>query len=307
MGANKVLLALASVAMAAGVLGAAATPAGADEAPRVIINRPFQDRHYLADDLPLTALYRCEDGDGDLASCVGDVAVGEPIDSSFGTHTFTVTATDQAGHVTTQTNTYHVKPMRSVCTATAARLGATRIAVANPAAEPCTARPDGTAHEVRELDATPLLGGLAPLLGPAVAIELDAAHAYATGVKATSDVAHARILAPLANLVIEVYGAQSEAFASFDVGQDCGVFLDGRSSIDSVQIRPYSAIISPPPTRALSAPMTIPLGIGTLSLNQTVVVDDVLTQRALFLDLPGEDLDVVLGEATRGFRCLPPP
>jgi hypothetical protein len=58
------------------------------------------------------ASYKCADkkkGSG-LASCVGTVAKGQPIDTAtVGDHTFTVTATDKAGNVTTVSHTYHVR------------------------------------------------------------------------------------------------------------------------------------------------------------------------------------------------------
>jgi hypothetical protein len=57
------------------------------------------------------ANYKCTDKgkQSGVASCVGDVPKGSPIDtSSVGDHTFTVTATDNAGNVRTVTTHYHV-------------------------------------------------------------------------------------------------------------------------------------------------------------------------------------------------------
>jgi len=57
------------------------------------------------------ANYKCaeqnKNHDSGIASCVGDVPKGSPIDTStLGDHTFTVTGTDVAGNVTTKTVHY---------------------------------------------------------------------------------------------------------------------------------------------------------------------------------------------------------
>jgi hypothetical protein len=56
------------------------------------------------------ASYSCDDHNGSgLNGCKGDVANGAPIDTStFGAHTFTVTAYDRAGNVAHETHTYSV-------------------------------------------------------------------------------------------------------------------------------------------------------------------------------------------------------
>ncbi|WP_102126511.1 PxKF domain-containing protein [Deinococcus planocerae] len=57
----------------------------------------------------VNAAYTCTDAGSGLASCVGTVANGTPIDTaSVGSKTFTVTATDRAGNTTNQTATYNV-------------------------------------------------------------------------------------------------------------------------------------------------------------------------------------------------------
>jgi hypothetical protein len=78
--------------------------------PTVNIARPLEGAVYKLHKL-VKANYKCADkktGSG-LASCVGDVANGHAIDtSSVGPHSFTVTATDKAGNVTTVTHHYRV-------------------------------------------------------------------------------------------------------------------------------------------------------------------------------------------------------
>jgi photosystem II stability/assembly factor-like uncharacterized protein len=55
------------------------------------------------------ASYKCADKQSGIASCVGTVPSGSPVDTStIGTHSFTVTGTDVAGNVTTVTVHYTV-------------------------------------------------------------------------------------------------------------------------------------------------------------------------------------------------------
>jgi len=79
-------------------------------APVVTITTPADEASYGLNETVL-AEYSCEDeaGGSGLASCTGDVADGDPIDTStVGRHTFSVTATDQAGNSATDTHTYTV-------------------------------------------------------------------------------------------------------------------------------------------------------------------------------------------------------
>ena len=79
--------------------------------PTVTITRPAVGGDYKLGQL-VKANFKCADkatGNSGLASCVGTVAFGQPIDTStVGNHTFTVTATDKAGNVTTVNRSYHV-------------------------------------------------------------------------------------------------------------------------------------------------------------------------------------------------------
>lgn len=75
--------------------------------PIITVTTPPDGAVYELDDEVL-ADYACVD-DTALATCEGDVADGDPIDTSTeGDHEFTVTATDEDGHETTTTNTYTV-------------------------------------------------------------------------------------------------------------------------------------------------------------------------------------------------------
>ncbi|HXZ56038.1 MAG TPA: hypothetical protein VEG40_00475, partial [Gaiellaceae bacterium] len=98
-----------------------ATGAQADaEPPSASITRPKEGASFKLHKV-VKANYKCAEqnkahGSG-LDTCVGDVPVGSPIDTSTaGPHTFTVTATDKAGNVTTVTHHYSVsasaRPLR---------------------------------------------------------------------------------------------------------------------------------------------------------------------------------------------------
>ncbi|MGZ4308843.1 MAG: PxKF domain-containing protein [Gaiellaceae bacterium] len=77
--------------------------------PNVMVSAPKEGAVYKVGKV-VTAKYRCSDkatGSG-IDTCVGTVPNGSPIDTSLGQHTFTVTATDKAGNVTTVTRHYSV-------------------------------------------------------------------------------------------------------------------------------------------------------------------------------------------------------
>jgi hypothetical protein len=72
--------------------------------PTVTINSPLAQSYSLG--AAVAADFTCADAGSGVATCVGTVASGSPIDtSSFGAKTFTVTAT---GNVTTKTVNYSV-------------------------------------------------------------------------------------------------------------------------------------------------------------------------------------------------------
>jgi hypothetical protein len=79
-------------------------------APTISITTPSANSGYALG-ASVTAAYSCADetGGSGLASCAGPVASGSPIDtSSPGVHTFTVTASDEAGNHASQTAGYIV-------------------------------------------------------------------------------------------------------------------------------------------------------------------------------------------------------
>ncbi len=83
-------------------------------APAIALTTPAQGAVFAKDEV-VNAEYTCADlGGAGLASCTGTVPNGQPIDTTAGAHTFTVTATDNAGNTTTVTHSYNA----SICTRT---------------------------------------------------------------------------------------------------------------------------------------------------------------------------------------------
>lgn len=85
-------------------------PAGDTTAPTVTIATPADGALFTKDQFALAA-YTCADepGGSGLASCVGPVASGTPIDTaSIGGHLFAVTGTDNAGNAATLEHGYGV-------------------------------------------------------------------------------------------------------------------------------------------------------------------------------------------------------
>jgi hypothetical protein len=79
-------------------------------APTVTLTTPPEGAAYTLNQV-VSATYACEDeaGGSGLASCVGSVASGSPIDTgSVGAKTFTVTAADNVGNSTSVTHHYKV-------------------------------------------------------------------------------------------------------------------------------------------------------------------------------------------------------
>jgi hypothetical protein len=84
-------------------------PGAASSPPTITLTTPPEGAVYLLNQA-VAADYACQDESGaGLASCVGDVADGAPVDTStVGANTFTVTAADTAGNVSSVTHSYGV-------------------------------------------------------------------------------------------------------------------------------------------------------------------------------------------------------
>ncbi len=84
--------------------------------PAIALTTPAQGAVFASGEA-VSAAYDCADAGGaGVASCTGTVPSGQPLDTSPGTHTFTVTAIDNAGNTTTVTHSYRA----SICSRTGA-------------------------------------------------------------------------------------------------------------------------------------------------------------------------------------------
>jgi DNA-binding beta-propeller fold protein YncE len=99
----------ASVAANASPVAVVAVQPRDEQAPTVDLRTPPEGAQYQLNE-DVAADYSCADeGGSGLESCTGDVADGEPLDTSTaGPHAFTVIARDGAGHETTVTHGYTV-------------------------------------------------------------------------------------------------------------------------------------------------------------------------------------------------------
>jgi hypothetical protein len=80
--------------------------ASATEGPRILLQAPLGP---YAPNQPVTATYQCLPNPGSVTDCTGSVPSGSPIDtSSFGDHTFIVTAKDADGKVSSLQRIYTV-------------------------------------------------------------------------------------------------------------------------------------------------------------------------------------------------------
>lgn len=167
------------------------------------------------------------------------------------------------------------------CMANALTLLGSRPAVANPGFNPCVTD-DATAAKVR------LSLGLLSIQASGLTTTTDAT---ATAVSAHGGLLTTRI--STIGLSIEVSAITSTATASCVEGE---VVLAGSSSIAELKINGVRIAIG-------SRPVSIPLVIGSLSLNSTVTDGGTVTQRAFALNtLLG---DVVIGEARAGKQDNP--
>ncbi|GAA1511663.1 hypothetical protein [Nocardioides humi] len=249
----------------------------------------------------VAADYSCADGDTghvDAVDCVGDVAVGEPIDTSTtGTKTFTVTATDEHGASSTQTVSYTVTDQAGLCAGIAVGLPLNiNLGTANAGGVPC-ATDSGTL-----LDATVSLGALPfPLtaLSPSVTVKaVDATSEKAGSThRADAKVDYVKIAFPLNGYVLELKDLWSEASASTPVNCAAGNELNGVAEIGQFT---QNGVVHNQQNKPVSIPLPL---LGGVYLNQVVKTGSTVVTNAVAIDLPGQLLDVTIGSAIAGVDC----
>jgi hypothetical protein len=164
------------------------------------------------------------------------------------------------------------------CTATAADVVGITAAVANPSDLPCAA-------DSATVASVSLNAGLITVSATALTARTDVSPSDMTVAPAAGD--HGSSAARIDKTTISTLGLniqlgaiQSQAGASCVAGPSgLTPAYSGTSSVASLTINGVGVTVG-------SAPLTIPLVIGSLSLNRTVVVNGVVTQDAVALDTP---------------------
>jgi len=171
-------------------------------------------------------------------------------------------------------------PAQFSCRAMVLGAAATQSVVANSADSPCM---DGQAS------ASDLPAGLVVLHGGVASTHQPSASgtsALKEGDRATATVNVGGVDIPALGLSIE--GIRAEASTTCKEGQPV---LAGTSTVGEVRV-------AGTPVRLLEGPLTVPLGVATLHLNETIHDGGRIIQRAVWLQSPQGD--VIIGEATTG-------
>ena len=164
------------------------------------------------------------------------------------------------------------------CTATGADVIGITAAVANPANLPCA--DDGETVASVSLNAGLINVSTGVLTATTGLTPDDQTQAPAAGDRAESSARVDRTTISTLGLRIELGVIQSQAAATCVAGPDgLAPAFTGSSNIASLKINGVAVTVG-------SAPLTIPLVIGSLKLNATTVHNGVVTQEAVALDTP---------------------
>jgi hypothetical protein len=245
----------------------------------------------------VTPNYTCFDNDHDgtitddsIASCTGPAGPLATQDTAVGTYSYTVKAVDNDGAVTNQTVRYHVVPVVGSCEATGLQLLNLLFGDSGPA-DPC-ATGDGVT-----VKANAPLGAVSPLLLN-TGVQANVIEGHTVRTKPATFAAHSDVADTTVNIlstvnlkVTGVHTTASSTLTSCSTAQ-----LTGTSSVGTL-------VLNGVPITVGSTSLTIPLVVGTLYLNQRVTTATGITERAVFLDLPGTALDVVIGASSVAPRC----
>ena len=190
-----------------------------------------------------------------------------------------------------------IATLTSLCRGTGIELLNNRLASANNPEAPCLTATNTlvTVHET-----------IGPALPPPLTNAIDATAvsgatlAGSNSASAEAHIAFATVAVPSFVTGLVVTGVHTTASSS--IGATCASGVTAGTSIIASLV--LNGIAIPVGT----APISIPLpGLGGLYLNQTTVVGNTITVKALFLDLPGTTLDVTLAESKAGIGCTTGP
>ena len=241
------------------------------------------------------------------------VACDHPSGSVFpvGTTTVTCTFAEPEGPTASETLTVTVLGAVYACSGvpfgSPASVAAHPVAGANVVTTPCVTaayRPD----KPTIISLLPALQTRNSSVGPS-SIEID-------GIQATSQFfrsAPFNILtlssATLGSVTVTLFGftytvtnlsSEAEANLGYDhstLNAECSTAsVSGSTSVGSLVINGKSTAID-------GSPYTLDLGLATVHFNQHVVVGNTITERAMFIDLPGTSNDIAIAQSVAGANC----
>lgn len=247
----------------------------------------------------VAADYSCADSDGTVASCVGTVADGAPIDTATpGVKTFDVTATDNSGATGTDTAAYTVVPLATECSGKAVNAVGKQLDLGSTGKEttPCVTNDVGVA-EISIALGPQLPWPLNGLSGRLTVTLLEGTSENAGDtMRGTAQVEKIEAVMPLRGWSLTGTNFTAEAAATVT---DCGspTALSGKAEVGLLVSngRRFERLTKPWSLR-------IPL-LGTISANQVEKVGNTVTSSALKVDLFGKQGDFAIGEAVAGATC----
>lgn len=268
-----------------------------NEAPHVVILTPANGDTFFQGQ-NVTPVYSCYDNDHDgnitpdtITSCTGPAGPLATQSTTIGVHTYTVTAVDNDGAVTTQTVSYKVVPVVGPCQGTGLRLLNTSFGQSG-VADPCKTGDQTTVRATANIGPKPPPGKT----WAAVIADVIDGHTVRTQpatFSARADVTDVTVTVPSV-VTLKVTGVHTTAASTLTSCSSAQ--LTGTSTVATLVLNGKTIKVG-------TAPLTIPLAVGTLYLNQRVTTATGITERAVFLDLPGTALDVVVAESTVAPRC----
>ena len=178
----------------------------------------------------------------------------------------------------------------ATCRATALSIAGKTIGDANPAESPCA----NDSKQVASRSASLLLGSLDFGLIQGVTTVSSAHHS----VVAAAGASIASVDLKLLGLdVVQV----SKLVAGTGSVSRAGCLSQGASTISAITVLGKTISVDG------GKPITVklPLGLGAVYVNQQVKTATSITQRALFIDLPGTFLDVIAAQASTGCGAAP--
>jgi uncharacterized repeat protein (TIGR01451 family) len=182
-----------------------------------------------------------------------------------------------------------------LCRGTALQVLGLRLGSANNPESPCVTATDNVVFVNQPLGPSfPLLGLISVLKASAVGSSTLANPRLAA---AESHVAAAVVNLPFLGLNLAVTGVQTTATATMPAGTCGAPTLAGTSIVASVVLNGAVLVVG-------KNPVSIPLlGLGGVYLNQRVIQGNTITQRAVFVDLPGTTLDITIAESKAAISC----